>query len=63
MPLKTELCAVRGYYRHRPARKADPVFLRKTEQLWDEFVGDECELALREALAVGDGFELHGGLV
>ncbi len=61
--MKTELCAVRAYYRRNPERKSDPVRDRMTARLWDEFVGDECEAALREALAVGDGFELHGGLI
>ncbi len=61
--MKQELCAVRAYYRHMPERKSDPVKDDTNFRLWDERFGDELEAALREALAVGDGFELHGGLV
>ena len=47
--------------RHATAKS---VFLRKTEQLWDEVAGEECERALKEALEVdGGSFALHGGLV
>lgn len=60
----TRLCEVRSHTRKLPEKKADPVFLRKTEQLWDEVAANECERALKEALAVdGGSFALHGGLV
>ncbi len=52
--MKTELQAIRGYYRRNPALKVDPVKEETTFQLWDGKFGCELEAALREALAVGE---------
>ena len=60
--MKRSLQAVKGYLRHNPERKFERVKDETTALMWDQTFGHELEAALREALAVGDGFELHGGL-
>ena len=60
----TRTVPVLAHTRRLPEKKETVAFIRKTEQLWDEVAGEECERALKEALEVdGGSFALHGGLV
>ncbi len=60
--MKPRTVSVASHIRTLPERKADPVFISKTEQLWDELFIAALIEALRGEIDARDGFELHGGL-